>query len=151
MDNTQTTTTKITFFGLSLIAFAIAIVGLILALNAPFSSNHNCNPHVNVNCNHVRESHFGEFMNDFEASLFLRMDEGRFRELLESGELDGTFHLEVFMAYLPIIPDEILDFDNPNRRPIFEHEFEYEYVEQRRYIFSRSRLIHWMENRIDGE
>ncbi|MCL2212638.1 MAG: hypothetical protein FWB93_02240 [Oscillospiraceae bacterium] len=152
----------------SLIIAATIIIALLVIVNIFGHRSHNCNPHVNVHCPHGHmQEQFGEFLDDWQAASFLRLNQSELINLAESGELDGTFTTRIqvdrwyvhpsrpnmmYPANAPfsVGPDDFDDFGNRPRPPSVAAGYQVQYTETTVYTFSRTRLIEWMEARMDG-
>ncbi|MCL1806651.1 MAG: hypothetical protein FWG31_02995 [Oscillospiraceae bacterium] len=111
-----------------LVGSALILIGLIKLSNAiqnrPFAGTPSFPSSIEVSAKQP-----GEYMNEWEAISYLRMDSDHFFSLLRSGALDGTyFPLETVKQ----IPDSS------------------ETITGTIYIFSKHKLDEWMIEKIDS-
>jgi hypothetical protein len=114
----------------------------------------------------------GEFMSEWEAATFMRMNHFEFNGLLQSGELDGTYttfqvarrvwqqperreHFSTedgevggvgISVYRPIEPFRMHD---GRTIQVIPDGATYEFVTEDHKIFSREKLVDWLNNRIE--
>ena len=118
------------FLPISIIISAVIIcVGLFSVSqaikNRPFAGTPNIPSYIEVS-----QKQTGDYMSEWEAVAYLRMDDVLFHDLLTSGALDGTY-----TSYESVkqIPDSS------------------ETVTGALYIFSKSKLDEWINNRIEAQ
>ena len=118
------------FLSISIIISAVIVcVGLFSVSqainNSPFAGTPNIPSYIEVS-----EKQTGDYMSEWEAAAYLRFDDVMFHDLLTSGELDETYS-----SYESVkqIPDSS------------------EIVTGTLYIFSKSKLDDWMNDRIKSQ
>ncbi|MCL2620142.1 MAG: hypothetical protein FWD97_04315 [Defluviitaleaceae bacterium] len=88
-----------------------------------------------------------DFLSDWQVASLLMIDINQLLEILESGELDGTF--TTFQVYrIWETPYPSWDYSNRAEAPPPPLVHNYARVDHR--IFSRERLLGWLNSRIDG-
>ena len=89
----------------------------------------------------------GEFMSEWSAARFIEMTHEEFTGIIESGELSGTY--TVFQVerevWLPWDDYMLWDAD------LATVPVEYEIVTVDHRVFSRERLVEWLQQRIDNQ
>jgi hypothetical protein len=106
----------------------------------------------------------GEFMLEGHARSFLSMDRQIFNELLQAGELSGTYAVfpqerrrRVYHSTFTLDPDVLVVPDDmvfgevlPGAAQESETTFEYQTYTHYHRVFSREKLTEWLNNRITG-
>ena len=112
-----------------LISAVLILIGLTTlsstVQNRPFAGTPYIPSSIEVTTNQA-----GDYMSEYEAWIYLRIDSDRFHDLLSSGALNGTY---TSFESVKQIPDS------------------FETVTGAWYIFSKSKLDKWMNDRIESQ
>lgn len=140
------------FIGCCLIALAILSAGMRIASHIP----HNLTSHIHGFSGHVSSTNndHPDFMNNWQAAMYLSLDFDEFQSLVNSGELSGTYASFEVERRIWVRPadDTLWEVDNDAMtaaRPVLVPvPTEYEIVNDIHRVFSRERLAEWLNNKI---
>jgi len=144
------------FLGCGVVALAIIIAGQSIARQIPHTLHGSM--HGSFSGTLMDGNNSSEFISEWEAATFLRLEHAEFTNLLESGELSGTY--TVFsverMVWSTVGDSELFEFVHPDGRrgsiqavaPVPAQQIEYEMVMVDHRVFSRERLTEWLHERI---
>jgi len=149
------------FLGCGVVALAIIIAGQSIARQIPHTLHGSM--HGSFSGTLMDGNNSSEFISEWEAATFLRLEHAEFIDLLEAGELSGTY--TVFsverMVWSAIGDFDLIEFVHPDGRrgsiqagapmPVQERQMEYEMVIVDHRVFSRERLTEWLHERIGSE
>ena len=139
------------FLGLCVVAISIFAAAQSLAGRMPFMLHGNFTSQIHGS--HTTDFLQNEFLSQWEAASFLRLDSTEFMSLLETGELTGTYTVFV-VEREEWVWDRPIDGVNPVDRPVpvrpIEERMLANTVTVEHRIFSRERLVEWLQERIDG-
>ena len=136
------------FLGLCFVAVSIIISANIIGNRIPHTLHGNL--HGNLHSTAIDNTNNDrEFMSEWQAATFLGMHHEDFIQLIEAGELTGTyFSFPVYRYIWGMSREEFVtefrdDYNMPRQIPEPERTLTYHRV------FSRERLTEWMNNRIN--
>lgn len=139
------------FLGLCILSISVFTAGNTIANRIPHSLHGNLSGHLSMT-DGGNSLHAQEFLTEWEAARFIGMHHEEFVDIIESGELAGTY--TVFQLERRVWIRSGSDFfvvDGPAQTALPRDSalsMEYEIILSEHRVFSRERLSEWMLRRI---
>jgi len=152
MENRITTFNWAVFLGLCVVAASIFFAANRIANSMPHMLHGNFSGSL---ISHDMSD--PDFMSEWQAAGFLRLDHDDFTRLLETGALAGTYTAfeTTRLAWVPISVEDFItevrrgEFQASQATPAPEpHEFEW--ITEYQRLFSRERLTAWLHDRMNN-